>query len=85
MTKTSFTLKEVRQLMYQAFKQGQGGESEFTEPYFGSGQKIGKLATQNLRFNSLRKLFPKIFGPHPTTAAAQVRRELDALPKLMLA
>ena len=52
--KTTFTIEEVRRLMYQAYKHGQGGH--VTDSWH------GRLGLQNHRMAALRKLFPRIFG-----------------------
>ena len=62
-----YSVRQVQKLVYQAFKQGQGGSS--------TDQYGGRLGLQNRRMTALRKLFPKVYPPHPATRAALRRRE----------
>lgn len=64
---TMYSLEQVRSLMYQAYKQGQGGNVV-------SDWHSSRLSLQNRRFSELRQLFPRIFGKHPCTEAAARRR-----------
>jgi hypothetical protein len=63
----TYSKQEVRRLLYQAYKHGQGGHSR--------DEWQGRLSLQNRRLTGLRKLFPLVFGKHPATAAAERRHQ----------
>ncbi len=63
-----YSLEQVRRLMYQAYKQGQGG-------HVVAAGSLSRLSLQNRRFSELRVLFPRIFK-NPCTEAAARRRAL---------